>query len=361
MGTRILVTGVCGFVGSILTKAMLEADPTRHIIGIDNLSRPGSWVNLEDLQRRGVAIHHGDVRCQSDLDSLPACDWVIDAAANPSVLGGVLGHASPRTVIENNLIGTVNILEYCRQRKAGLILLSTSRVLSIHSLRQIALNTHNNAFQLDFAIPMMNGVSQQGIDESFSTQAPISLYGATKLASEQLALEYGSTFDFPVWINRCGVLAGAGQFARIDQGIIAYWLHQWHAKQCSLQYLSFGGCGYQVRDCLHPADLARLIELQIQRTHIGDCPQTYNVSGGMQSSRSLRQLSQWCENRWGPHEVLSSQESRPYDIPWLVLNSQLAASVWGWTPQVNTDAILDEIAAFAETNPQWLRITDGYR
>ena len=49
----------------------------------------------------------------------------------------------------------------------------------------------------------------------------MSLYGATKLASEQLALEYGSTYGFPVWINRCGVLAGAGQFGRADQGIFA--------------------------------------------------------------------------------------------------------------------------------------------
>ncbi|MFN9294352.1 MAG: hypothetical protein ACK6EB_40235, partial [Planctomyces sp.] len=52
------------------------------------------------------------------------------------------------------------------------------------------------------------GFSEQGISEEYSTVAPVSLYGATKLASEALALEYGCTFDFPVWINRCGVLAG---------------------------------------------------------------------------------------------------------------------------------------------------------
>jgi len=57
-----------------------------------------------------------------------------------------------------------------------------------------------------------------------STQAPISLYGSTKLACEVLALECGEAFGFPVWVNRCGVLAGAGQFGTPDQGIFAFWV-----------------------------------------------------------------------------------------------------------------------------------------
>ena len=42
---------------------------------------------------------------------------------------------------------------------------------------------------------------------------------------ETLALEYGEAFGLPVLINRCGVLAGAGQFGRTDQGIFAYWIN----------------------------------------------------------------------------------------------------------------------------------------
>ena len=53
--------------------------------------------------------------------------------------------------------------------------------------------------------------SERGIAEEFSTASPVSLYGSTKLASEVLATEYGAAFGFPVRINRCGVLAGAGQ------------------------------------------------------------------------------------------------------------------------------------------------------
>ena len=56
-------------------------------------------------------------------------------------------------------------------------------------------------------------------------------------------------------MNRCGVLAGAGQFGRADQGIFAYWVNSW-LRGRPLRYLGFGGQGHQVRDCLHPADLA---------------------------------------------------------------------------------------------------------
>jgi len=96
----------------------------------------------------------------------------------------------------------------------------------------------------------------------FSTLAPISLYGATKLASEALALEYGATFSLPVFINRCGVLAGAGQFGRADQGIFAYWINAW-LRQRPLKYIGFGGNGYQVRDCLHPRDLLPALAQQL--------------------------------------------------------------------------------------------------
>ena len=85
----------------------------------------------------------------------------------------------------------------------------------------------------------------------FSTAAPVSLYGATKLASEIMALEYGGAFDFPVWITRCGVLAGAGQFGTPAQGIFAFWVNA-HLRRRPLRYIGFNGTGYQARDAFHP-------------------------------------------------------------------------------------------------------------
>ena len=64
-------------------QALLERRDGLKLFGIDNLMRPGSELNRTTLKRLGVEFIHGDVRNHSDLDALPACDWVIDAAANP--------------------------------------------------------------------------------------------------------------------------------------------------------------------------------------------------------------------------------------------------------------------------------------
>ncbi len=352
---KLLISGICGFAGSTLAQALLEERSGLAITGIDNFIRPGSQINIEKLRRRGIKLHHGDVRLASDFEILPAADFVIDCAANPSVLAGVDGRSSSRQLVEHNLGGTLNLLEYCKQHHAGFILLSTSRVYSIPPLASLPVTTAGEAFVPDPSAALPAGLSADGITESFSTAAPVSLYGATKLASEALALEYAETFGFPCWINRCGVLAGAGQFGRPDQGIFAYWIHAW-ARRRPLQYIGFDGQGHQVRDCLHPADLAPLLLAQFDatgRTAEAIC----NLGGGRASARSLRQLSAWCAERFGPHDIGSNPERRPFDLPWVVLDSARADRTWNWRPRRNVESILEEIAAHAAASPEWLDLS----
>jgi nucleoside-diphosphate-sugar epimerase len=216
---RLLITGICGFVGNSLAHELLAAVPDLSILGIDNLSRKGSEENVGRLRAAGVHLHIGDILNTVLLNSLPPCDWILDCAANPSVLAGVDGASSSRVVVEQNLYSTVNLLELCKKWGAGFTLLSTSRVYSIPPLVNLPLLATPTRFTLDCAAPLPAGISERGVAETFSTAAPVSLYGSTKLCSEALALEYGDAFGFPVWINRCGVLAGAGQFSKADQGI----------------------------------------------------------------------------------------------------------------------------------------------
>jgi CDP-paratose 2-epimerase len=335
-----------------------EGHPDWSVAGLDNLSRPGSWVNLEPLRALGVQVWHGDQRNVADVEALPAADWVIDAAANASVLAGVDGRTSSRQLVEHNLLGTVNVLEYCRARNSGLVLLSTSRVYSIPGLVGLKLSVQDSAFRPDPEQSFPAGVSPQGVAEAYSTAAPVSLYGSTKLASECLALEYGETYGFPVWVNRCGVMAGGGQFGHPGQGIFAFWVHAFREKR-PLRYIGFGGTGYQVRDCLHPHDLVPMLERQFAEPTPSARPRTLNLSGGVGNAASLRQLTAWCEQRFGPNPVTASPEERPYDIPWLVLDASQAQTVWGWEPRFGLGQVLEEIAAFAESHPQWLALSLG--
>jgi CDP-paratose 2-epimerase len=347
---KVLISGICGFVGSHLARHLKESFENVSILGIDNLARFGSEINRIYLKELGVQLHHGDIRVASDVEVLPGANWVIDAAAQPSVLAGRDGKTSSRQLLEHNLLGTINLLEYCRNFRAGFVLLSTSRVYSIPFLTQLPLRIESCAFALDGQHRWFPGVSSAGIDEDFSTQAPISLYGATKLASERLAQEYAAGFGVPVWIDRCGVMAGAGQFGTAEQGIFSYWIHA-HSCRRPLKYLGFGGKGYQVRDALHPRDLARMVDLQLRSTAPGTL---LNVSGGAANSMSLAQLTAWCDQRFGQHCPIADGSERPYDVPWLVLDSSKATSTTAWKPQIPLENILEEIADHAMANPDWL-------
>jgi len=352
---KVLITGVCGFVGSALAECLIERVEGVRVSGIDNLMRPGAETNRSRIARFGVEFLHGDLRSASDVASLPACDWVIDAAANPSVLAGLAGPGSSRRLFEHNLAAFGNVLEYCREHKAGLLLPSSSRVYSIPALAAIPLRVHDQAFALDPAAPLPRGLTLDGIGVDFSTAAPVSLYGATKLASEIMALEYGAAFDFPVWITRCGVLAGAGQFGTPEQGIFAYWVNA-HLRRRPLRYIGFNGSGCQARDAFHPRDLAALLLAQM-RTARSDGPRVYIAGGGPANTMSLAQLTAWCDERFGCHIPSADPLPRKFDIPWMVMDSSAAARDFGWRIETPLSTILEDIAQHAHDHPDWLALS----
>jgi len=352
---RILITGVCGFVGSTLAECLHERAEGIRLVGVDNLMRPGAETNRRRLERLGVEFIHGDLRSASDIAAIPACDWVIDAAANPSVLAGHTGVGSSRRLFEHNLDGMGNVLEYCKERRAGLLLLSSSRVYSISALAAIPLVVRNQAFTLDPAGALPRGLTVNGIGVDFSTAAPVSLYGATKLASEIMALEYGAAFDFPVFVTRCGVLAGAGQFGTPDQGIFGYWINA-HLRRRPLRYIGFNGAGYQSRDAFHPRDLAALLMAQMRSARSGG-QRVYTAGGGPGNSMSLAQLTAWCDDRFGQHVPSVDPQPRKYDVPWVAMDNTSAIADFGWAIETSLPTILEEIAQHAHDHPEWLEIS----
>jgi CDP-paratose 2-epimerase len=216
----------------------------------------------------------------------------------------------------------------------------------------------DGAFMLDSSKPLPKGVSTQGVTEEFSTTPPLSLYGASKLASELLALEYAQAFGFPVWINRCGLLAGAGQFGRADQGIISFWINAC-LRRHPLKYIGFGGQGYQSRDVLHPRDLVPLLLKQFDYRGQPE-NRIFNFGGGPANTFSLLQLSRWCAERFGGCKIEADPASRPFDIPWMVMDSSRAKLFWNWQPQTNLADIFGEVARHAQERKDWLDISADF-
>jgi CDP-paratose 2-epimerase len=215
---KILITGICGFVGSTLARALLESVENVQIRAW-TISSAGQRIEpARTLAKLGVKIIHADVRSATDFETLPAADFVIDAAANPSVLAGVDGKTSSRQLLEHNLWGTVNLLEYCKAHRAGFDFVEHQPRVFRAAARGAAGGSRSARVPSQIRREIAGGIDRRGVSEKFSTAPPISLYGSSKLASETIALEYAETFNFPVWINRCGVLAGAGQFGKAGPG-----------------------------------------------------------------------------------------------------------------------------------------------
>ena len=71
---------------------------------------------------------------------------------------------------------------------------------------------------------------------------------------------------------------------------------------------------------------------------------------------SLLELTGWCLDRFGEHQVSNDSRQRSFDIPWVVLDPRRAGTHWDWQPETNLESILEEIVKHAEASPDWLEI-----
>ena len=339
MTTRILVTGGAGFVGSSLALATKRDHPEAAVIALDNLRRRGSELALPRLREGGVEFLHGDIRNAEDLEAAGSVELVLECSAEPSVQAGYADDA--RYLVHTNLMGTVNCLELARRHGAGVIFLSTSRVYPIAPLRDLPLQPQGDRLVIPDG-KSGTGWSAVGIARDFPLAGGRSLYGATKLCSELLIEEYASIYGFPALINRCGVIAGPGQMARVDQGFVTLWAAR-HCYGGSLEYRGFGGEGRQVRDVLHVDDLHALVSRQMQELsgHVGD---VFNVGGGLERSVSLRELTRICARLTGSAvDPTPHPETHPSDIPYYVTDNREVCARWDWKPQRSLEETVDEI------------------
>lgn len=340
---RLLITGGAGFVGSSLALALKARHPGWVVTSFDNLHRRGSELTLARLKEAGVHFVHGDVRVSSDVASLEPADVLIDCSAEPSVLAGVGG--SPAYVLQTNLVGTLECLEYARRCGAALVFLSTSRVYPVAPLRALPLVPGGMRLELDPARALPPGLTREGLTEAFTLEGARTLYGATKLASELLITEYVDTYGLRAWINRCGVLAGPWQMGKVDQGVITHWALS-HVLGRPLSYLGYGG--KQVRDVLHVDDLAALLDLQLARLAEAR-GQLFNVGGGVAGSCSLLELSDLCSRAVGKGVAMQTvDEVRANDIPWYCTDTSKVRSAFGWAPTHSMTAIVEDVTRWVQ-------------
>jgi CDP-paratose 2-epimerase len=343
---NILVTGGAGFVGSALAISLKVNYPHYNIFALDNLKRRGSELNLSRLKKNGIEFIHGDIRNKEDFDSVPAVDAIIEASAEPSVLAGLNG--TPDYLINTNLVGTVNCLNYALKHKASFIFLSTSRVYPIKALESLNFVEEETRFSLADQ-QSVAGASSKGIAEDFPLNGARSLYGTTKLASELIIQEYNEFYNLKTVINRCGVITGPWQMGKVDQGVMVLWVAK-HFFNQKLGYFGYGGTGKQMRDMLHVADLYRLVDWQLH--HMDQVNgEILNAGGGLEASASLQELTKTCQEVTG--NIIPIQEvaeTRTADIRLYLTDNTKITHLTGWKPEIGIRQIVEEITAWLSEN-----------
>jgi CDP-paratose 2-epimerase len=129
-----------------------------------------------------------------------------------------------------------------------------------------------------------------GIPETFTIdQSTHSLFGASKVASDVLAQEYGRYFNMPTCCLRGGCLTGPNHSGVELHGFLSYLV------KCNLErreYKIFGYQGKQVRDNIHSLDVAKFM---FEFYSAPRCGEVYNLGGGKNNSCSVREAFQLVE------------------------------------------------------------------
>jgi CDP-paratose 2-epimerase len=358
---KVLITGGCGFLGSQLALYLRERD--HDVVAMDNLVRRGSESNIGRLQKHDVTFVHGDVRCLEDFSGLPSgIEFIVDASAQPSV---VSGYTNPMFDLTNNTLGVIHVLEFAREHRCPLIFCSTNRIYGAGRINALPRRESATRFEWDCSawknLPAENRPRgfdpEHGVSEEFSFDgAGRSIYGVSKLMADLACQEYADAFDIPVIVNRLGVISGAGQFGKIDQGWVVWW-----AVACwfglPLKYI--GWRGKQVRDILFVDDVCRLVDLEISQIDRLRS-EVFNVGGGAANSLSLVEATRFFENRLGPSIMVEDIESpRKADTVIYITDNRKVERVLGWRPQVSLTEGLESILAWIRENEEELSTRYG--
>jgi CDP-paratose 2-epimerase len=312
--------------------------------GIDNNMRaqffgpPGDtrW-NLSRLQQQCPDfVHHElDIRDRSAMFQLfQDCqfDLIVHCAAQPS-------HDRARDIplddFDVNAVGTINLLEATRLHcsDAVFIFMSTNKVYG-DAPNEIPLVETNTRW--DYArTEDFHGISERcRIDQSLH-----SLFGASKLAADVVAQEYGRYFGLRTGIFRGGCLTGPNHSGVELHGFLSY-LAKVAARDG--EYTVFGYKGKQVRDQIHSADVIAAFDAFAAAPRPGE---VYNLGGGRENSASVLECVTMLEARLGrPVRWQYDERSRRGDhICYISDLRKLKSHFPDWRITRDLESIIDEI------------------
>ncbi len=340
---RLLVTGGAGFIGSNFIRQQLLEKPVGHapelVVCLDKLTYAGNPGNLAELKgNRAYEFVEGDIGDSAMVASLlekHRINGVLNFAAESHVDRSI---DSPEIFVQTNVLGTLRLLEACRQYWNRLAPEAKSAFRFVHvSTDEVfgSLRPQDPAFHEETPF------------------APNSPYAASKAGSDHLARAYFHTYGFPVVTSNCSNNYGPYQFP--EKLIPLMILNCLEEKP-----LPVYGDGGQIRDWLFVADHCRALHSVLERGKPGE---TYAI-GGRNEIPNLELVKQICaildklRPRKGgrPHgELITFVADRPGHDRRYAINCDKIGRELGWKPQADFASGLRETIDWYLAHQDWCR------
>jgi len=311
-----LLTGCAGFIGSYVARKLLSEG--HEVIGVDNMNdaydvRLKEWRLSSLKSRPGFKLHQFDITEFGALQNLFR-EYPFEAVINLAARAGVpQSLENPWVYGETNFMGTLNLLELCKDfgvRK--LILASTSSIY---------------------------GKGERPNREDQATDKPLSPYTASKKGAEVLCHSYHHLYELDVSVLRYFTVYGPA--GRPDMSIFRFirWISEGEP-------LELYGDGTQERDFSYVEDIAEGTVLAL--SEVG-----YEVINlGSDRPVSINQVISWIEELVGKKAVIEYLDKHPADVPATWADISKARELLGWEPKVKMEEGLRKSVEWYQENRQ---------
>ena len=307
---KVLVTGGAGFIGSHMTRRLLEDG--EEVIVLDNLST-GRRNYLPNHGQLSFVV--GDIRDPFSINQIfqhhTDIDQIVHLAAQSNISVSL---ANPAEDAEINILGTIHLLEEARKHGVKVFVYASSAAI----------------YGRQDTLPVSEGAWKE----------PSSPYGVSKLASEHYVESIGKLYGMNTGCFRFSNVYGPRQSAAPESGVISIFIHKLVNRETPIVF----GDGEQTRDFIYVGDLVDGVSqfLDQAKEAVHPLHQTYNVSTDTETS--INDLLSVIDEVLGTASVPEYRKARAGDIPFSRLKNEKLSSAISWTPSTPlTDGIRETI------------------
>lgn len=328
---NILVTGGAGFIGRWVVKKLIEDGNS--VTVLDNLSN-GNVKNVEEFKGENFRFIEGDIKNDNDLDGIfkDKYDIIYHLAASIVVQDSI---DNPRKTFFNDTVGTFNILERAKRQMFG------EHGKMKGNAWEIDENDNVHPCKVVFmSTCMVYDISgKEGISEKHDVK-PVSPYGGSKIAAENMVLSYFNAYKLPAVVIRPFNTYGPFQKSNGEGGVVSIFLKNFIENKP----INIYGSGEQTRDLLFVKDCADFVVNAGYKDEVNG----KIINAGTGRDISINKLAEIIAG--GKIKINHVKHIHPQsEIMKLKCNYSKAKSLMGWEPKYTLEDGIAETKEWLES------------